>query len=337
VHWPIIVFYLESKPRKNLFVYETFALGLIILIVAALTYRYFEHPMRVSGNRSKTFLILVVTMSILVVSISVTALALNKKPFSKDQNLIFTQSTIEAGKQMRFSTRVKICEIKGWENCDNPESSKFSALILGDSHAIDALNAMYSVFPEIDYSMSQLGGCPPTNRMRELVPQTFPDLEECLKLNKTRYNIDYLKKFDVIVVNVLFGWYPPEEMLSYLTFLKEKNVEKVIVFGAYYETHSDVPLLINQFGFDESKMLANMMTKTDSDLVLQKPVNELGYVYISKSEAFCENSICALWKSNTPFTWDSHHLSFEFATGLLSSYKTKVKTYLIGNRAISLG
>jgi hypothetical protein len=328
VHWPIIVLHLESKSRQNLTAFETFVLALMIFIVADLIYRCYENPMRASGNRSKTFLILVVTMSILVVSISVAALALNKKPFSNAKNLVFTQSAIEAGKQLRFSSRIKICEAKGWENCDNPQSSKFRGLILGDSHAIDALNAMYSVFPQIDYSMSQLGGCPPTKRMRELVPQTFPDLDQCVKLNQTRYNIDYLKKFDVIVINVLFGWYPLEELQSYLAFLHQSGLRKVIVFGGYFETKTEVPQIINQFGFNQSKLLAEIIPKVDFDSLLKAHAAKFNFFFLSKREILCSKLGCTYWNSGIPYTWDNHHLSFQFAKTLVEQDESELKRYL---------
>lgn len=328
VHWPIIVLYLENKSKQKLTTVETFSLALTIFIVADLIYRYFEKPMRESEDRSKTFLMFVLASSIAVVSFSATSQILNKKPFSNAKNLVFTQSAIEAGKQMRFNTRVKICETKGWENCDNPQSSKFRGLILGDSHAIDALNAMYSVFPEIDYSMSQLGGCPPTKRMRELVPQTFPDLEQCIKLNQTRYDLNYLNSFDVIVINVLFGWYPLAELQSYLAFLHQSGFQKVIVFGDFFETKTEVPEIINRFGFDESKLLAEIIPKIDSDSPLQTQADKLDYFFVSKRESFCPKSVCTYWNSGIPYTWDKHHLSFQFARRMLESYEKELKEYL---------
>jgi hypothetical protein len=328
VHWPIIVLYLESKSRQNLSALETLTLALIIFIVSDFIYRSFEKPMRASEDRSKTFLIFVLTMSILVVSFSATSLALNRKPFSSAKNWVFTQSTIDAGKQLRFSTRIKICETKGWENCDEPQSTKFRVLILGDSHAIDALNAMYSAFPDLDYSMSQLGGCPPSNQMRELVPQTFPDLDQCIKLNQTRYDIDYLNDFDVIVINVLLGWYPLEELQKYLNFLYQSGLRKVIFFGDYFETKTEVPQIVNHFGFNESKLRSEILPKTDADSSLRTQADKLNFFFLSKREILCSKLGCTYWNSGIPYTWDTHHLSFQFAQRLLEKDEDELKKYL---------
>jgi hypothetical protein len=164
--------------------------------------------------------------------------------------------------------------------------------------------------------------------MTELVPRTFPDLDKCVNLNKTRFDIEYLKQFDAIVINVLFGWYLPEELNRYTTFLKELGVKKVVVFGGYFETKSELPVLINEFGFNENKILEDMISTSETDPVLQEATNDLGYLYISKKKSLCILSDCSYWKSGIPFTWDSHHLSFEFAESLLKEQKNEVNSYL---------
>jgi len=328
VHWPIIVFYLESESRQQLSGLESLFLILIIFFISHIIYRFYEIPLRISRNGSKLFWISMLTLSLLVIAICAPTLALNKKPLTNQRGLIYTQSDIDSGKQLRFSTRIKICETKGWENCDVPLSDEFNVLIMGDSHAADALNAMYAVFPDFDYSMSELGGCPPTKRMTELVPRTFPNLDKCVSINKTRFDIEFLKQFDAIVINVLFGWYSPEELNRYTTFLKESGIKKVVVFGGYFETKSELPLLINQFGFNENKVLEDIISTSETDPVLQELTNDLGYLYISKKKSLCILSDCSYWKSGIPFTWDSHHLSFEFAESLLKEQKNEVNSYL---------
>jgi len=328
VHWPIIVFYLESNSRQQLSASECVFLTLLIFLISHILYRFYELPLRISRSGSKSFWISMLTMSLLVVAVCVPTLIMKKKPLTNQTGLIYTQSDIDSGRQLRFSTRIKICEIKGREECDIPLSEKFNVLIMGDSHAVDALNAMYAVFPDFDYSMSQLGGCPPTKRMTELVSRTFPDLDKCVELNKIRFDIEYLKQFDAIVVNVLFGWYPLEELNRYTTFLKKSGIEKVVVLGPYFETESELPTLINQFGFSKEFILKDVVSNSKADSVLQGPTKDSGYLYISKKETLCILGDCSYWKSGIPFTWDSHHLSFEFANDLLVKRATTVLSYL---------
>ncbi len=328
VHWPVIVIYLKSRSSQQLTVFEAIFLTIIIVLISDLIYRFYETPMRVTQNNSKIFLTSIFALLLLVVAILVPTLILNKKPFSDERDVIFNQSDIDSGKQFRFSTRIKICETKGWENCDIPQKDKFNVLILGDSHAVDALNAFYAKYPDFDYSMSQLGGCPPTKRMTELVARTFPDLEKCIELNKTRFNVEFLKQFDAIVINVLFGWYPPEELTNYTRFLKQSGVNNVIVFGGYLEIKSELPVLINESGFDKEKIMGGIVTKNDDDFILEETIDKLDYLFLSKRKALCNKSDCLLWRSGIPFTWDSHHLSFEFSAALLSKEKNRIDAYL---------
>lgn len=328
IHWPIIVFYLERDSRQKLSAFESVFLTVLIFLISHILYRFYELPLRISRSGSKPFWISMLTMSFLVVAVCVPTLIMNKKPLTNQRGLIYTQSDIDSGKQLRFSTRIKICEIKGWEKCDIPLSKKFNVLIMGDSHAVDALNAMYAVFPDFDYSMSEFGGCPPTKRMTELVSRTFPDLDKCVNLNKTRFNIGYLKQFDAIIINVLFGWYPVEELNRYTTFLKKSGIKKVVVIGGYFETKSQLPLLINQFGFNENKVLGDIVSTSETEPALQKITKDLGYLYISEKKSLCILSKCTYWKLGIPFTWDSHHLSFEFAERLFMKQKIEIDAYL---------
>jgi hypothetical protein len=312
----------------KLSVFEAVFLTIIIIFVSDIVYRYYETPMRIAHNKSRKFWISIFTLQFSVIAICVPTLILNKKPLSKQGGLIYTQSDIEAGKQLRFSTRIKICELKGWEKCDLPRTNKFNVLIIGDSHAVDALNTMYAVLPDLDYSMSQLGGCPPTARMKDLVPRTFPNLEECVKLNESRFDINYLKEFDAIVINVLLGWYSPAELNSYTAFLKKSGINKVIVFGGYFETKSELPILINEYGFDRKKVSQDFISMLETDQLLQIPTKSLGYLYVSKKNSLCTLSSCPYWKSGIPFTWDTHHLSFNFAVSLLKAQRNEIDTYL---------
>lgn len=330
VHWPVIVFYLESKSVQKLSAFEALFLTLIILIISDILYRFYEIPMRISRNNSKRFWISMFTLLLLVITICIPTLILEKKPLNNQKGLLYTQSEIDAGKQLRFSTRIKICEIKGWEKCDIPQSDKFNVLIMGDSHAVDALNAMYALFPEFDYSMSQLGGCPPTNRLTELVSRTFPDLESCVDLNSQRFNLKYLEKFDLVVVNVLFGWYPPSELIYYLRYLDSVGVDKVIVFGEYLEMKEDLPLLINSSGFNILRTKKFILPLKDSDESVMKISKGLDFFYVDKFQNLAGRVENSFWNKGLPFTWDTHHLSYDYSSKLLERDFDKLAQYING-------
>jgi hypothetical protein len=245
----------------------------------------------------------------------------------KDEDTL-SSSAIEQGKQLRYKIRVQICEEKGWEVCDEPVPGKPNLLVVGDSHAVDALNALYAKFPQYDYSMSQLGGCPPTKRMRELVPRTFPDLKKCVQLNLQRYDLNYLSRFDFIAINVLYGWYSPNELADYLRFLHNAGVKKVIVFGEYIEMKEDLPLLINSNGFYESKLNQFVFSPRDAQKNIQKLSGSYDYYYIDKFVNLRKAAPKRFFIGKIPYTWDTHHLSYEFAINMINEDLLGLEKYL---------
>ena len=291
-------------------------------------YRFYERPLREKFFPKVKFVIFFLIFGAIVGGISSAVVTGHMNFLDRSQVEIYTPRNIQDGEQERFRTRIKICKSKGWDLCDVPVNNQTNVLVMGDSHAIDALNAIYSIFPQFDYSMSQLAGCPPTNYMEKLVPRTFPDLASCIKLNKMRYDINYLKKFDVLLINVLTGWYSQGDLLNYLDFLHKSGIKKVIIFGSYFELDASLPSLINQFGFDIETVKKHQLKKFDDEMFLSDNASRFNYLYISKREVFCPINNCKYWYQQIPYTWDMHHLSFPFAIRILNDIKENVGKYI---------
>jgi peptidoglycan/LPS O-acetylase OafA/YrhL len=328
IHWPFIVIYMEYMSISALTKFDSLIVVISVFVISHLVYRFYEQPVRLRLIDSKRFKLMLLGLIIFSIGIASMALLANKLPSGLNNEIIFTKSEIEAGKQLRFKTRVQICEEKGWEDCDDPVSGKSNLLVIGDSHAVDALNALHAKFPEYNYSMSQLGGCPPTNRMRELVPRTFPDLEKCVLLNLQRYDLNYLSRYQVIAINVLYGWYSPNELGNYLNFLHGAGVEKVIVFGEYLEMMKDLPLLINSGGFNESQLKNSVLNLKDSQESIKKLSNENNFFYVDKFVNFKKIAPRMFFSGGAPYTWDTHHLSYEFSVSMISKDLAELEQYL---------
>lgn len=329
IHWPIIVFYSVRDPQQILTSREVFCIIVVIFIISHLVYKYFELPMRSSSHKNRVFSTIILTLVIAIFGSSTLAISAQGVPLGEREERIFLPDKIGEEKQLRFSTRTLICEEKHWDRCDVPLQNDFNVLVIGDSHSVDALNAMYDKFPEFDYSLSTLGGCPPTNVMAKLVPATFPDLKQCVELNMTRYDISYLRNFDLLVINNLLGWYTLDKLRDYLEFLKQNNVKKVVVFGPYLQTKKDLPLLVNDFGFDYSKFANQIIADPNVDRDLEKIVESLSFFYVSKYTSFCSGEVCQLWdENNNLFTWDTHHLSLDFGRRIIDDSYLQIKKYI---------
>jgi hypothetical protein len=208
--------------------------------------------------------------------------------------------------------------------------NQITALVIGDSHAIDAYNAFANTFPMHDIVLSTLGGCPPYKNIDNLVQSGHPDLEKCKALNLQRHDIDYLKKFNYIVINNLYQWYNSAHLKSYLSFLNTNGIKKVIVIGGYFSLRQDMSELINKFGLDEEKIDGYKINPLIDDQVMRQLTQDYGYLFISKMDVFCNNKVCKNFnENNIPFTYDQHHLSYEFANKILLGQESMVSEYLM--------
>ena len=178
---------------------------------------------------------------------------------------------------------------KGWDRCDALLPQNRNALIAGDSNAVDALTLLHNFLPADNFAVSTLGACPPTNIMKSLVSATHPKLETCIEINKKWDNVNYLKKFDYIAIDVLFHWYSPTELIRYI----ERDV--------------------NTSGYVD----------------LKNHMKELGYYFIEPKVSRNSPLDCPLWKDHRElFSWDNQHVSYEFVFELFSDYRAEVVRYL---------
>jgi len=240
-----------------------------------------------------------------------------------------SSESVKRGKDYRFHVRQEICQQKGWGACDDTIDGKVNALIVGDSHAVDALNAFDKIFPEHNFSMSQLGGCPPHNDIESITQPNHPDRMQCKQINMQRFDLEYLKRFDYIVINVLFGWYTPAHLLDYLAFLADHDIKKVVVVGDYLTLKQDMYEILNKHDYNAAAVLQQSVDANDIDRQLKASTESYGYYFLSKRDVFCPSGRCELFDANgIPFTYDKHHLSYEFASRLAVDAKQALSDFI---------
>ena len=331
-HWPLMVFYKNYINIGELRTLESMLLVAVSLVCAVFMYFFIEKPFRTAKPNNSRFIVACTFFALALCYIGASMWAAegwNWRTWATSGSI-----SIEAakeGKELRFVARQQMCERKGWDVCDLPIKGDVNALVIGDSHAVDALNAFGKTYPEHNLAMSDLGGCPPYKDIESITQPNHPDRMECKKLNETRYNLEYLKGFDYIVINVLFGWYTPDHLREYLTFLQANDIKKVIVLGDYLVLTRDMYELLNEFGYDTQKIFGEFTDSQRIEKPLRRIVESFGYFFLSKRDVFCVNEQCELFDTNgVPFTYDQHHLSYEFSTRLVSPYKAELDLFLSG-------
>ena len=329
-HWPIIVFYNNHINSGELRTIESLLLVAVSLAAAVFMYFVIEKPFRRVQASNGRFLLTCVLLAFSLTYLGASMWAgggWEWRTWASSGSL--SSESVTRGKDYRFHVRQEICQQKGWKACDDIIDGKVNALIIGDSHAVDALNAFDEIFPEHNFSMSQLGGCPPHNDIESITQPSHPDRLECKQLNLQRFDPEYLKGFDYIVINVLFGWYTPTHLLDYLDFLASNDIKKVVVVGDYLTLKQDMYEILNKHDYNAAAVLQQVVDASDIDRQLKAGTESYGYYFLSKRDVFCPSGRCELFDANRiPFTYDKHHLSYEFASRLAVDSKQALSDFI---------
>ncbi len=338
VHWPLIVLYRYWLQREHLSGADQAILLTTSLLAAWLLFHFIETPMRKPTAQNRRFIRALLLTALLLIALGASMLKMNGWAWRHSDYHQLNVKLIESGVAKRGSVRWARCVKKGVEVCDVPSTTQINGLIVGDSHALDAWNAMERLYPNHDLSLSEMGGCPPYHNVAAIFPNpnAHPDLPTCLTLNGTRYDLNYLNQFDYIVVNVVRSWYTEEHLLEYLSFLKSSGQQKVLVFGYYFVLSKDLPEIVARG--ENVRDYIRVYDKGDD--WLRERVEALGYLFISKRDAHCEAgsarlgqhtqySHCPIFnEQGVPFTFDQHHLSYDFGAKLAEHRRTDIDAYL---------
>jgi len=328
LHWPVIVFYKINQGKETFLIDDSIIIVLLTIIFSIFTYKFIEKPFRAERQSNRIFICGITVLSTLILLVGTYMIVSNGVLERPWVSVKFTNQEIDNAKALRFRNRQIQCERKGWEKCDELDGVRINALIIGDSHAPDAQNGFQKFFPNHNFVISTLGGCPPLDNVTAVLPPAFPGLEECKKINIKRFDVNYLDKFDYIVINVLYGPNTSDYLINYLDFLSKSGIKKVIIFGGYLTMKEDLAELINNYGYDNKK-LSEFIERRPEDDHVRSSAKALGYLFISKYDNFCKSNKCDLFDaSGIPFTYDKHHLSYEFGSSLLIGQDELASKYL---------
>ena len=335
-HWPLIVFYKKFTNTVTLSYLESTLLVVISMVIAVFMYFFIEKPFRKTQSSNNRYLLTCGLLMVLMSYIGASMWANEGWSWRSWASGGLSVEATQIGKDNRFKILKEICAVKGWVTCNDSVDGKINGLIIGDSHAVDALNSFHVLYPEHNLSMSQLGGCPPHQNIEAITQPNHPDRIQCKELNKKRYTPEYLKSFDYIVINVLFGWYTPDHLRQYLAFLNANEVKNVIVFGDYLELQRDMYEIVSDYGFDATQVNREVNKRPDIEKLLKRNVESFDYLFVSKRKVFCQSGECEFFDAmGVPFTYDKHHLSYEFAVKVGVYSKAEIDRYIRESRTVS--
>lgn len=341
VHWPVIVYAPFVRAFRSPTVWDHVILVAVVFGVASLLHTFVETPLRHPTLPWRRFAGITGALALFLVATTAglwAAAGWQQRSWVSTGAL--TPEAVADGQNARFQINALMCEQRQLDCSpptdgkpriiiENPPADEYSVLVIGDSHAVDAMNALYPVLPEAQFYLSQLGACPPRRDIAAVVGKRFANLAACLTLTEKRFDPSYLRQFDAIAINVLYVRYGIKELDAYLTFLAENGIANVIVFGDFVTLTRDMAEIVDAYGFSDAAVEQHRSARPNLDERIATTVAAHGFFYISKYAAFCPSGRCAWFDADdVPFTYDKSHLSYPYASRLALPSAAALRAYL---------
>ena len=323
-HFPILVS-LRYYNLENSYVYVGFSL-IVIFLLSLISYFLIENKLRKSSN--KNFLIFLILITLLILS----SLYVFSKKIKTNEFFIGNQHyNIKVEKEKRWNVYKKFCKNNECTFNPNLKDDFYKILFVGDSLVPDAINLFrFNKKDKFKFIENTSGGCPPIQNSSK-IPSFVPDRNNCIKINELRFDSDYYKEIDVVVINNLMGWYTPQNLEKYISFLKEIKIKKIIVIGNYLVLKKDILKSFSvknaYFKNFDFKSKFKIQTKLLFDSELFELSKKYDFLYISFGN-FCNNEGCKLFDDKGfPFTLDQFHLTYQFTQ--YASHKLGIRKKII--------
>lgn len=341
VHWPVVVLLTAYLLRPLRAIELPFVL-LAMYVLAYFSFRWVETPFR--ERRRSGFIVsdalllwFVIAGMLFVSAVAWFSPGLSRPWQSESLDRVLGAAEIQRGKQARFTPIQEICAERSWERC-RTKGEGLNVLILGDSHAPDALNALVAAYPDAHYVMVSEGGCPPmtTQDFESLIGPKHPSYKSCAELHDEFVRSNWIDDFDFIVISVMFDWYRPEHLGRFLDELKEKTDTKVFVFSNYLVLKRSFPEILVRRGALAPEHVLHFDLYGDD---LRALAEAKGVALVDKADILCSGSgweDCSLFSGGEPFTYDKHHLSLEYAKYLGSELKSRADSFESLHQALML-
>jgi hypothetical protein len=316
-HWPILSFYRHITGYEGSLL-TRFALILLSLILAVLSWRYVEMPFR--RRRSKTTKLRFFVASGAVVSAflvvgfigNFTEGAKFRYDYRFDPYAVMREAKgqlteVLDGVSCRVVANGEIL-LEGLP-CEERIAEHPKVALLGDSHAAHLYPGLADAFPGLDFYLYSTGGC---RALLHVVTRT----------NKAGCDVLVPYVFDVVVPEqdfdaiILAGrWREPDipaiaPTLEYL----ESYTDNLVVVGPVPQYRSNLPELLaiwpgeyNARFFQLNKMLG--VDEIDSSLAAVVSGTDAGY--ISLYQGMCHDETCSVLDDDgsSPLQWDYGHLT----------------------------
>lgn len=323
-HWPLLVFIRLVERAPPPAAVRAGALA-VAAVLAWLSYRWVEKPIRSGGNiRAKTTALL--ASMALVGGVGVATWYGDGLPFRLEDRQEFGDYFENDPAQWRYFTRVGIPEKNHFEceffdieryragdvssvprasipeHCYRRDPAKPKAVMLwGDSHAEHLSYGIRRNLPA-DWQVLQVAssGCPPN--LAQLAPSR---IEQCAQSNWFAMQTVLQARPDVVVVGQKSG-HTPERFRQIATRLQSMGVKRVVFVGPVPHWGDTLPALMmtQLWATKPSRTMTGMDTTVlDRDAALKAGFPRMaGVTYVSLTDFLCNRDGCITYLGDDPKT-----------------------------------
>jgi peptidoglycan/LPS O-acetylase OafA/YrhL len=332
-HFPLFALYRYELGEPSAI--TKFALLMLTMLLALVSFFTVEKPLRFSGAISGTTFLKGMALAIVVLS-GTSAIGYGAAGKTAASLLVANHTLdLDAEKQKRFARISEDCTARGWDVCDQAQDGVVNVLVVGDSLVDDAYNILDESYPDYRFIRSTFGGCPPYPDIVSLLQFELPGLQDCLALNRARFTPGSLAGIDGVVIDNHYLWFTPEDLKLYLDFLRAEGVKNILLLGNYISLKQNMAESFSIFTSDDA--YADLVNSgiIESEFIFEDELTALAKTYgaefVSLKQAACDEARCTVFAGGYPYSWDQWHFSLEFSSYLATALAPQLrKTWLNG-------
>ncbi len=328
VHWPLLVLY-ERIVRIKYFRFEAltawdkFALCMGSLGAAVLLHILVEAPFRAPSSSRRRFVLGVCSGLAGCVVVGMVLVSTNGwVQRSWIDGAQFSAASYQNWLLKRQQLLHTSCGVSPTQTCA-PQGGEFPhGLVLGNSHVVDGLNILRTVYPTHALSFIDMNGC------ADLHSET-KNSARCKDPTNLRLSADYLRSFDYVVISIRTTDARTPTTVALIDHMHAVGVRNVIILGNYLSTEIDFDDALQMYGRDTTTLVRFTQYPKQAERQLSIAAERSGYLFVDKFALLCDSGVCPLMTpAGVPFTYDKHHLTFEFATYIAPILAPKITSYL---------
>ena len=328
VHWPVIVLYerirtIQFFQFNERTPWDHVAIIAISVGAAVLLHLLVELPLRAPRVNRRTFV--VGTLAGLAVCVLLGGFLVYSDGWVRRPWIEGTQYEAPSYQNWlpkRMKLRHTSCGVSPKQSCA-PQGGEFPhGLVLGNSHVVDGLNIMRTVYPTHALSYVDMTGCADLNSEAK-------NTARCKDPTNLRHSADYLRSFAYVVISIRTTDEGTPSTVALIDHMYASGVRNVIVLGNYLSTEIDFDDALQMYGRDTTTLARFTGYPKLAERQLSIAAKRSGYLFVDKLELLCDSGACPLMTpAGVPFTYDKHHLTFEFATYIAPILAPKITSYL---------